>query len=108
MGAEMPDGLSLPEQQAYTALRNIGISFWQGVLSQELATKEKRKVRATLQRALEQKAFDDKLTAYHVYLIKASEFAKSAYLKNRTLENADHLVNVLDGIERPALPKGEV
>ncbi len=30
-----------------------------------------------------------------------------AYRKNQTLGNADHLVNVLDGIERPVLPKGE-
>ena len=100
-GEPMPDGLSLVDQMAYTAMRNIYKAYRSKYLSREQAAAEKQKVRLTYVRAVEREKFQNKITEYHVRLIKASEGAKCACRKNPSPENAIWLCDVMDGIKRP-------
>lgn len=97
-GDEMPDGLSLPDQMAYTALRNIYTLYHQGHLGREMAAMEKRRLRMEYEKACETWAFWDKLAKHHVRVTKDSEAAKNACRKNPTPENALLLCDVLDGL----------
>ena len=51
---------------------------------------------------------DGELILHHVELNRAMEAAQNAYLKNRTLENADRLSAVLDGRLTECSPAGPV
>jgi len=74
-GDEMPDGLSLPAQMAYTTLRNIYDVYYRKSLSREAAAAEKRKLRRQYEMAMETLAFQDKLTDHHVRILRGSEMA---------------------------------
>lgn len=97
-GAELPDGLSLPDQMAYTALRNIYWSHRERRLSREQAAFEKNKLRRAWEKAKSAEAFDRELTERHVWQIKAQEAAVCACRKNPTPENALRLCDVVDGL----------
>ena len=99
----MPDGLSLADQMAYTAMRNIYEAYHSKYLSREQAAAEKQKVRLAYVRMTEREKFQDRLAEYHVRLIKASEGAKGACRKNPSPENAIWLCDVMDGIRRPVI-----
>ena len=101
-GNPLPDGLGLEEQMAYTSLRNTVYAFHAGRLSEEQAAQEKRLLVAEYRARAEKREFENRVTAYHVRLIRATEGAKTACLKNPTPENIRRLVRVMDGIERPA------
>ena len=103
-GDPMPSGLSLADQMAYTALRQIYHSYRKKVISREAAAKEKVLLHRTYEKALEERSFADKLTRHHVRVLKDSEAARSAYRKNPTPENALRLCDVLDGLERMEAP----
>lgn len=100
-GREMPEGLSLPDQAAYTAMRNIYDAYRRKAIQRDAASAEKRKVRRRYEQMMEAVSFQDKLAAYHVRLIKAAESAKAAALKDPTPENALRLARIMDGLERP-------
>lgn len=99
-GDEMPDGLPLPDQMAYTTLRNIYQAYSRKTISREAATAEKMRLRREYQMAKDQWAFWDSLAQHHVKVIRNTEAANTACRKNPTPENALRLCNVLDGIER--------
>lgn len=99
-GEDMPDGLTLADQMAYTALRNIYWSYREKHMSREQARMEKQKLRREWEKAKEAEAFDRKLTEYHVRQIKAQQAAMCACRKDPTPENALRLCNVIDGLER--------
>ena len=101
-GAEMPDGLCLPDQMAYAALRSIYRDFHEKRLDREQAGQEKRLLRRSWEKAKEAEAFGRKLTDHHVRLIRAVESATCACRKDPTPENALRLCNVIDGLEREA------
>jgi len=103
-GDEMPDGLSLPAQMAYTTLRNIYDVYYRKSLSREAAAAEKRKLRRQYEMAMESLSFQDKLTDHHVRVIRATEMVKAACRKNPTPENALRLCDVLDGLIREEVP----
>lgn len=100
-GRELPDGLSLPDQAAYTALRNIYDAYHRKAIPRDVAAAEKRKVRRSWEQLTDGLEFQDKLNAAQVRLNKASELAKAAVLKDPTPENALRLVRIMDGLERP-------
>ena len=100
-GREMPEGLPLPDQAAYTAMRNIYGAYRQKALTRDAASAEKSKVRRMYDQMTEAASFQAKLAAYHVRLDKATELAKAALLKDPTAENALRLARIMDGLERP-------
>ena len=97
-GETLPEGLSLPDQMAYTCLRNIYSLYYNKIISRDAAAAEKQRVRVQWEKAVSTMEFDRKLTAYHVRVIRDTEAAKTACRKNPTPENALLLCNVLDGI----------
>lgn len=98
----MPDGLSLPDQMAYAALRSIYRDFHEKRLDREQAAREKRLIRREWEKAKEAEAFERKLADYHVRLRRAIERAACACRKEPTAESALRLCDVIDGLEREA------
>lgn len=99
---EMPDGLPLADQMAYTTMRNIYAAHHRKQLPREVAVAEKQKVIRAYEQAKEAEAFQNRLAQYQARQRKAAEAAATACRKDPTPENAIRLCNVLDGLERPA------
>lgn len=106
-GQPAPDGLSLIDRMAYTALRGIYGQFYDKKISQEQAGAEKQQLWQKWTQAKETEAFERKLQDYHVRLILGVERAVCRCRKEPTAENALYLCNVLDGIERPKMDGGD-
>ncbi len=100
-GEELPDGLSLPDQMAYTALRNTYRAYYDKAISRDAAAAEKQRIRLAWERAVSRAAFDQRLTTYHVKVIRETEAAKNAFRKNPTSANALRLCNAMDGLPPP-------
>ena len=96
----MPDGLSLEDMSAYQFLVLLYERYHRKQIAREQAAEEKGKMLSELDRRKRSAAFESKLMLYHSQQTIAAEGALNAYRKDRTLENADHLCNVLDGLER--------
>lgn len=99
-GEPMPDGLSLFDQAAYTAVRNIYVAYHEGSLSREDGSSEKRKVKKKYDQAVEDEKFRNKQAIYHIKVHKQAEQAMTAVRKDPSPENALRLVDVLDRIEK--------
>ena len=99
-GEPLPDGLDLPNQQAYVALRYLHAAFAAGHLTADQAGEDKRKIVQTLKTAESREETSRKLDAWHIRLIRATEQANTAVRKDPTPENALRLCDVLDGLER--------
>lgn len=102
-GNPVPDFVLLPDQMAYTAMRNILTAVKRGTISKRQATAERAAIRLQYDRAMEQIAFDKKLTDHHVRILKETELACSECRKNPTPENAIRLCNIIDGIGLPSI-----
>lgn len=102
-GEEMPEGLSLPDQMAYTTLRNVYQAYYSKVISRDAATIEKGRLKYQYDRAVRKMNFDRKLSAHHVRITKATEAAKSAFRKTPSIEAGLRLCQVMDGIKLPPL-----
>lgn len=100
-GEELPEGLSLPDQMAYTCLRNIYSMYYNKTISRDRAAAEKQRVRVQWEKAVGAMEFDRKLTAHHVEVLRDTEAAKTACRKNPTPENALRLCNAMDGLPPP-------
>ncbi len=100
-GEDMPDGLGLPDQMAYAAMRSIYWDFHEKRMGRDRAGEEKQRLRRAWEQARESEAFERKLCAYHTRLIRCVERAACRCRKEPTAENALYLCDVLDGIERP-------
>lgn len=87
-GEEMPEGLSFPDQMAYTTLRNVYQAYYNKIISRDVAAAEKG---------------SRKLCDHHVRVIKATEVAKSTFRKAPSIEAGLRLCQVLDGIQLPPL-----
>ena len=105
-GDEMPDGLTLPDQLAYAALRNVYHAYYNKIISRDVAAAEKAKVRYQHTIISNKIAFQDKLCAHHVRMTKETEGAKNDFRKNPTIENATRLCNVMDGIQLGSIKGG--
>lgn len=99
-GERMPDGLSRYDQAAYTSIRNIYAEYREGRLSREDGTYEKKLVKQKYDQAVEEEKFRNKQAIYHIKVHRQAEQAMNAVRKDPSPENALHLVEVLDGIER--------
>lgn len=99
-GELMPEGLTGAEQCAYQAIAYLYARFRLKTIDRERGHAEKSMIRAEMQRRKDADAYDSRLTACHVKLIKDSELAKTACRKNPTPENALRLCDILDGLLR--------
>ena len=96
-GEPMPDGLALPDQLAFQFLRSMYRDIRSGWSSREQAILEKGQMTHSYNKAKGEMDNWSKMGGYWAKKYKAVESAQSAYLKNRTLENADRLSAALDG-----------
>lgn len=92
-GLEMPDGLSFPDQILYLCLRSLYDQYYKKIINREVATKEKKKL---LQEYRCYK-FQDEMGKQWVDVIRLTDLARCDYKKNRNLENADRLVEIIEG-----------
>ena len=92
----MPDGLSSAEQRAFQSLALLTARYKLGGLTAEQAVKERKEI----DRAYEHDAYCGKLNDWHIRLTKNIEIAHARYRKERTIENADILSDVIDGFVR--------
>lgn len=98
-GDEMPDGLSLPDQMAYTAMRNIYWSYHRKIINRDMAAAEKLNIRREYEKNRESLDYWNRLAEFRARVLKNTEAAKTAVRKDPTPENAVRLCNVLDGID---------
>ena len=92
----MPEGLTLPEQMAFQALAALTVRYRCGMISAELAVRERRRIDA----AYEEAARNEKLVSWCTGLRTRIEASLNNYRLTRTVEAADHLADVIDGLIR--------
>ena len=95
-GNEMPKGLEYPDQILFLELRLLYDSYKRKLIDRETATREK----VELLRTYESNKIADRMGKEWVDQIKRTELARSAYRKEKTIENADKLVSFLEGAKR--------
>lgn len=98
-GDEMPDGLPLPDQMAYTTLRNIYRAYHDKTISRDMAAAEKQRLRREYEQMSEAWAFQGRLANHHSRILRDTEAAKTACRKDPTPENAMRFCDVLDGLD---------
>ena len=59
---ELPEGLSLPDQMAYTCLRNIYFLYYNKTISRDQAAAEKQRIRVQWERAASAAEFERNTT----------------------------------------------
>ena len=92
-GAEMPNGLDYADQIMYQQLRLLYNSVRNGIISRETAVREKKKF---LSEYKKNKNGVQSMQGFIDY-IKYTSVARTNYIKDRTLENADNIVKALEG-----------
>lgn len=92
-GDEMPDGLSYPDQILFLGLRMLYAQKRAGIINRDTAVVEKKK----LLDEYRVYTFREKMGDEWVEQIRLTEIARAEYRKNRTLENADKLVLLIEG-----------
>lgn len=97
-GAEMPDGLSLEDQLAYLSMRIIYRDFRAGVTDKTKAAAEKRKIFMEWRKRTEAREAADRMTDQHIRLWREGELAREKYRKERSLEAADMMLRVMEGV----------
>lgn len=98
-GDPAPDGLSLTEQTAYQAVRSLYAAYRARQITQGDAAKEKAKILQSLNREREMEELRGKQQKRTAEMWKAMEDAASRYGTDRTLENADRLIEVIYGVK---------
>lgn len=92
-GLEMPNGLSYPDQILYLELRMLYAQYFKKLIDRERATNEKKK----LLDEYRVYKFREEMGNHWVEVIRLTDIARCDYKKNRTLENADRLVEIIEG-----------
>lgn len=97
----LPRGLDALDQATFLSLRCLYSHYKRGELERHNAEIEKRAIRASHEKRKSFDAFSRTCRAQAVILWREIEGAQNAYRKNRTLENADRLSAVIDGVGIP-------
>ena len=92
-GLEMPDGLSYPDQILYLSLRMLYAQYFKKIIDRDTATKEKKKLLDEY-RCYQ---YREEMGNLWVEIISLCVLVRCDYKKNRTLENADRLVEIIEG-----------
>lgn len=96
-GLEMPDGLSYPDQILYLSLRMLYAQYFKKLIDRETAIKEKKKFLDEYRVNQFVNQFREEMGNHWVEVIRLTDLARCDYKKNRTLENADRLVEIIEG-----------
>ena len=107
LGLDLPEGLTLAQSHHYFCLRDIYKRWQTGVTDKETALAEKRRIAHSLEVENNMKKYQDIMYRYHSDLRKNIEGAANAYAKNRTIENADKMYEVIYGMKLPKLAEVE-
>ena len=94
-GGEMPDNMDSSDQIMFLKLRLLYDTYRRGAISREQATREKAK----FMKEYELDCAMHKLGVRWVTMIGETEKARIEYRKNRTIEAADKLLEVIEGIK---------
>ena len=92
-GGQMPNGMEYPDQILFLGLRLLYDSYHRKAIDRETATAEK----VELLRTYEANRIGENVVKECASLIKQTELARVAYRKNKNLENADKLVECIEG-----------
>ena len=92
-GGEMPNGLEYPDQILFLQLRLLYDSYKRKLIDRDTATQEK----VELLRTYEAHKIVEKMGKEWVEQIKRTELARAEYRKNKTIENADKLLDCVEG-----------
>ena len=92
-GGEVQKGLEYPDQILFLELRLLYDSYKRKLIDREVATREK----IELLRTYEAHKIVENIGKEWVDQIKRTEMARAAYRKERTLENADRVVDCVEG-----------
>ena len=95
----MPDNLTALEATTYTFLRNLYWSMNKGIISKVQSQAEKNKTMRTLEQMDEKKEFEIRCWENSARRTLSACHAMMMYRDNRTLENADHLVKMLEWLD---------
>ncbi len=106
-GDEMPDGLPLPDQMAYTSMRNIYWAYHNKIINRDMAAAEKCRIRREYEQMSESWAFWGRLADHHARILRDTEAAKTVCRKSPTPENSILLCDVLDGIAHLEAPQND-
>lgn len=103
-GDPIPPGLSAADRTAYISLREVYAQYHRKVISREVGAADKRIIVRARDEESRLMAFGDKCRDHAVKLWSAVGGAAAEYRKNRTLENADRLLEAIYGV---GIPGGE-
>ena len=98
-GEEMPDGLRYAEQILYLCLRMLYAQKKLGIIDRDTAILEKKKLLDEYQCY----DFQQKMGDEWVAVIKETELARATFRKDPTIENAEALVEIIEGRRRHCL-----
>lgn len=102
----MPDGLDHIDMAMYQALAALYYRYHMGGISRENAKTEKGMLMHKYNIRVNSKKYEDVMYRFHSTLKKNIEGAANEYAKNRTLESADKMYEVVCGISRPKVKEG--
>lgn len=97
----MPRGLDAFEQAAYLSLRCLYSHYRHGEISKEAAMREKKAIRLAHEERVRVDAVRSDLSKHCADLWKAVEGFTSDYRKERSLENADRVMEAIYGVKMP-------
>lgn len=97
-GLPAPDYIPAYAQATYQAMAALYQRFKVGGITPEQGSAEKAKILRQYELDKKSDEFMDKLAKHRIKVIHATEKARNAYRLNRTLENADALVDAIDGL----------
>jgi hypothetical protein len=92
-GGEMPKGLKYHDQLTFQKMRNLYYAYKQQIVSREVASREKAEILAERDRM----KFMCDLFEENVEMTQRTELIRSEYRKNRSLDVADSLCDLLEG-----------
>lgn len=93
-GDPMPEDLGYPDQIMFQALAALYARYRSGTVTRGQAAAEKKQ----LLRGHETFVHRWSLGNHYAEVIRCTETARTAYRKNRTIENADKLLSAIDGV----------
>lgn len=94
-GEEMPKGLDYPDQILFILLRDLYERFRNGKIDKDSARREKMQYLKEYE--VYKKNWD--MGQHWAQVLIKTDLARAEYKKNPTIENADRLVAVLDGMD---------
>lgn len=94
-GGEMPEGLTLTDQNMFLALRSLYDNYRKGIVDRDTAIREKNLLIIEYKSSI----LIDTVCRGWADQIKKTEMARAEYRKERTLENADKMLSAIEGVQ---------